>query len=114
MTIEEIKKYEDIDKYTEEVGYENLTDEDIRKLCVKVCEISDERIERIQKRNLDPMEELALLMFEEGIANSKCYSLCNCTSERRIKNMERIEKAMEEVDRKEAMAYIKIKDRYIL
>ena len=114
MTIEEIKKYEDIDKYTEEVGYENLTDEDIRKLCVKICEISEERIERIKQSNLDEMNMIALVFFEEGIANCKCYSLCNCTSERRIKNMERIEKAMEEVDRKEAMAYIKIKDRYIL
>ena len=45
MTIDEIKTYEEIDKYTEEIGYENLTDQDIKALCAKVCEISDKRIE---------------------------------------------------------------------
>ena len=48
-------------------------------------------------------------MFEEGYANSKCYNLCNCTPERRFKNMERLQQVFDEVDYKEAVAREKVK-----
>ncbi len=40
MTIDELKTTEEVRNYCEKVGYENLTDDDVKNLCLKLYNIA--------------------------------------------------------------------------
>ena len=104
MTIEEIKTYDEVDAYCEEVGYENLTDEDIDALCKKIWEI-EKALEEADASKF-PKGRIALSGLHVNGAVNRVNHLRNCTEERRFANSK---KAMEEADR-EAPGVIRHED----
>ena len=90
MTIEDIKTYDELDDYCKDVGYENLTDEDIDALCAKVREIRDANIEDIKARNTVPGAIASLETLAKCEAASEINFLNNCTPERKRRNMEKL------------------------
>ena len=104
MKIEELKSYEEVHKYAETVGYKNLTDEDIERLCKKVLDICKHIIEEHKKKNFDPKFSCGIKLMEYSFANNICYHLRHCTPERERAIRQDIEKALEIVNHKEALA----------
>lgn len=105
MKFEDIKGYGDILTYAEEIGYENLTEDDLKKLDDKIDEICQREKERIKKMDLKSKKlKAALLLNEAGFANNCYYNLHlnfeNSTYERSVARMNRIQKALDDANYK--------------
>ena len=104
MKLKNCKTYNDVLKYAQKKGYENLTDEDIAVLVNKINQICDEEIEKLEKRNMAPEARNGLIFMEKFTAASKIKTLYTCTPERRRAIQERVNKAIENVRLKEGEA----------
>lgn len=97
VSLRDIKTYEDLDRYCEDVGYENLTDEDIENLRKKVWEIYEIKEKEIEAGDEASPVKFMLIQLAKSGAVSRCDHLDNCTEERRRRNNFR---KIEEADRR--------------
>ena len=105
MKFEEIYSYGDILTYAEEIGYENLTEDDLKKLDDKIDEVCKRAKDEIEKMDLKSIKLRGALLLNESIWANNCYynlhlKFDNATYERRAARADRIQKALDDANYK--------------
>ena len=118
MRLEDIKTREDLNAYEDQVGSHNLSIEEVEFLQNKIGEFAKQEIEEMEAsetfKRMDPKLQAALVMMHHSFANSACYSLGEASDAYRRRKQENIDRGLEEVRRKEAVAYHSAEFRRVL